>query len=287
MRLGQTVGRMLAAAAATAGIAGAAWAAVPTPWRLDLQEPATQQAAMLVTFHDWLVVIITAITLFVLALLVYVMWRFRASRHPVPSRTTHNTVVEIVWTVVPVLVLVAIAIPSFRILYYLDRTEDAELTLKIIGRQWYWSYEYPDNGNFTFDSNLIPEGDLQPGQLRLLEVDNRVVLPVDTDVRLLFTASDVLHAWTVPAFGVKMDSVPGRTNETWMRINKEGIYYGQCSELCGVGHAYMPVAVEVVSKERFAQWAQEAQQRFAKVEGTPPQQLADASAGQNVTSRKD
>ena len=257
-------------------LATSAFGAVPRPWGLDFQDAATEQAARLHQFHNWLVIIITAIAFFVLILMVYVVLRFRASKNPVPSRTSHNTVVEVIWTVVPVIILVLIAIPSFKLLYWLDRTDEAEMTLKIIGRQWYWSYEYPDQGNFTFDSTMIPESEIKPNQYRLLEVDNRVVLPVGTNIRLLFTASDVLHAWAIPAFGVKMDNIPGRTNETWVRIEKEGVFYGQCSELCGVGHAYMPIAVEAVSKERFQQWATEAQQKFARLDG-PSQQLAQAA----------
>lgn len=257
-------------------LAPAAIGAVPRNWGLGFQEAATEQAQRLNDFHNMLVVIITAISFFVLALMVYVIIRFRASRNPVPTRTAHNTVVEVIWTVVPVIVLVLIAIPSFKLLYWLDRTDQAEMTLKIIGRQWYWSYEYPDQGNFTFDSTMIPEAEIKPGQYRLLEVDNRVVLPVGVNIRLLFTASDVLHAWTVPAFGVKMDSIPGRTNESWVRIAKEGVFYGQCSELCGVGHAYMPVAVEAVSRERFDAWVREARQRFARVD-QPEQRVAEAA----------
>ncbi len=262
---------LCAAAVATPALGG-----VPRPWGLGLQEPATTQAQQLNSFHDLLVVIITSITLFVLALLIYVVIRFRASRNPTPSRTAHNTLVEVIWTVVPVIILVVIAIPSFRLLYYLDRAHDPEMTLKIIGRQWYWTYEYPDHGNFAFDSTMIPDEEIQPGQHRLLEVDNRIVLPVDTDIRLLITASDVLHSWAVPAFAVKMDSIPGRTNETWIRIEREGVYYGQCSELCGVGHAYMPIAVEAVSKERFEEWVQEAQQKFARAEEPAPRVVTAA-----------
>src|SRR5690606_12848505 len=199
-----------------------------------------------------------------------------AKRNPEPSRTTHNTLVEVLWTVVPVVILVGIAIPSFKLLYYLDRVEEADMTIKVIGRQWYWTYEYPDHGNFAFDSNMIPEDQIQPGQLRLLEVDNRIVLPVDTNVRILVTASDVLHSFAVPAFGIKKDAVPGRINETWVRVDREGVYYGQCSELCGVNHAYMPIAVEVVSKERFAEWVEKAQAEFAQVEA--PQQPRIAAA---------
>jgi cytochrome c oxidase subunit 2 len=195
----------------------------------------------------------------------------------VPSRTTHHTLVEVVWTVVPVLILVVIAIPSLRILYYSDHVETADMTLKAIGHQWYWSYEYPDHGNFTFDALRKPDEELASGEPRLLATDLNVVLPVDTTIRLLITADDVLHAWAVPSFGVKRDAVPGRINETWVRIEREGVYYGQCSELCGRDHAFMPIAVEAVSKEKFQQWVSEAQSKFAKVDGTPAPALAAAA----------
>lgn len=270
---------LVAALALVGGVtlASGAIGAVPRNWGLGFQDAATDQAQRLHDFHNMLVVVITVIAFFVLALMVYVSMRFRASRNPIPTRTAHNTVIEVLWTVVPVVILVLIAIPSFKLLYYLDHTDNADMTLKIIGRQWYWSYEYPDQGNFTFDSTMVPETDIKPGQNRLLEVDNRIVLPVGKNVRLLFTASDVLHSWTIPAFGVKMDAVPGRTNESWVRIDREGVYYGQCSELCGVGHAYMPIAVEAVSKEKFDAWLAEAQKKFAKVE-EPERKLADAAA---------
>lgn len=275
MRVGKgwKISGAVASALAVSG-AGSALAAYPQPWEMMLQPAASSTAEQIADFHNMLLVIITLITLFVLGLLVYVMFRFSAKRNPEPTRTTHNTLVEVLWTVVPVIILVGIAVPSFKLLYYLDRTEEAEMTLKVIGRQWYWSYEYPDHGNFTFDSNMVPEDALEPGQLRLLEVDNRVVLPVDTNIRLLVTASDVLHSFAVPAFGVKKDAVPGRTNETWVRIDREGVYYGQCSELCGVNHAYMPIAIEAVSKERFAEWVQEAQAQFARIDAPEPRVAA-------------
>ena len=242
----------------------------PRPWQMGLQKAATPSMERIDALHDLLLVIITLICVLVLALLAYVMFRFNERRNPVPSKTAHNTVVEVIWTVVPVLILVGVAIPSFKLLYFTDRAADAEMTIKAIGRQWYWSYEYPDNGNFTFDALPVADEDLEPGGYRLLETDNRVVVPVDTTIRVLITGGDVLHAWAVPSFGVKMDAVPGRINETWIRIEREGVYYGQCSELCGVGHAYMPIAVEAVSKEEFARWVEEAQQNFARVDGAGP-----------------
>jgi cytochrome c oxidase subunit II len=252
---------------------------LPTPWKLGMQQGVTPVMADMETFHDLLMWIITLITIFVLALLVYVMIRFRASANPVPSKTSHNTLVEVLWTVVPILILIVIAVPSFKLLYFGDKTKDAELTIKAIGKQWYWSYEYPDNGNFTFDATMTAEADLKPGQPRLLETDNPVVVPVNTNVRLLVTAADVIHAWAMPAFGVKKDAVPGRLNETWFRAEREGTYYGQCSEICGANHAFMPIKVQVVSKEAYARWAEEAKQKFATVDGPSPR-LADARAAQ-------
>ena len=236
----------------------------PTAWQLNFQAAASPVAERIEDLHDLLLFITVAISAFVLALLAYVCIRYRADRHPVPSRRTHNTVLEIAWTAIPVLILVVIAIPSFKLLYFMDRAVNPEMTLKAVGHQWYWSYEYPDNGEFTFDAYMIADEDLQEGQLRLFDVDNRVVLPVETDVRLLTTATDVLHAWAVPALGVKLDAVPGRINETWLRINRPGIYYGQCSELCGAYHGFMPVMIEAVSKEEFDAWVQQAKEEFAR-----------------------
>jgi cytochrome c oxidase subunit 2 len=258
----------LAALAAIAG-GSVALADSPQPWEMGFQPSATPTMAQIDSLHDLLLIIITLIALFVLGLLAYVMWRFNEKRNPRPSKTAHNTVIEVLWTVAPVVILVIIAIPSFRLLYFADRTADAEMTLKAIGRQWYWSYEYPDHGNFTFDATMVADGDLQEGQLRLLETDNRVVVPVDTNVRLLVTGADVIHAFAIPSFGVKLDAVPGKVNETWFRVTREGVFYGQCSELCGVGHAYMPIVVEAVSTEKFQQWVTEAQTKFARVDGTP------------------
>jgi cytochrome c oxidase subunit 2 len=277
MRLATGVRFLIALVAALAGVSATAVAAAPEPWQLGLQPAATPVAEQLHELHNWLLVIITVITVFVLALLLYVIFRFRESRNPTPSKTTHNTLVEVLWTVIPIIILVGIAIPSFRLLYFADRTAEAEMTVKIIGHQWYWSYEYPDNGNFTFDALMIPDEEIQEGQLRQLETDTEVVLPIETNVRLLMTADDVIHSWTIPAFAVKLDAVPGRTNETWTRILREGVYYGQCSELCGVGHGYMPIKVRAVSKEAFAAWITEAQEKFARADGDAPSvELAQA-----------
>lgn len=240
---------------------------VPEPWQLNLMPAVTPVAEGIREFHDALLILISIITAFVMLLLLYVMVRFNARANPVPSKTAHNTLIEVIWTVVPVMILVGVAIPSFKLMYFADRTEEAEMTIKAVGHQWYWSYEYPDHGNFTFDALMIEDADLQPGQHRLLETDNRVVLPVNTKIRILITATDVIHAFAMPSFGLKLDAVPGRTNETWTEVTQEGVYYGQCSELCGVRHAYMPIAIEVVSKEAFAAWVAEAQAKFAKVDG--------------------
>jgi cytochrome c oxidase subunit 2 len=245
---------------------GAAVAAQPEPWQLGFQPPATPVMERIESFHHLLLWLITLISIFVLALLAYVCMRFRASRSTTPSRRTHHTLLEIAWTAVPVLILVVIAIPSFKLLYYADVIPEAELTIKAIGHQWYWSYEYPDNGDFTFDAYLAADADLEPGQLRLLTTDNRIVLPVDTNVHVLVTATDVLHAWAVPAFGVKIDAVPGRINEIWFRIEEPGIYYGQCSELCGDYHGFMPIMVEAVSKDEFEAWTEQAQEEFARAD---------------------
>lgn len=246
----------------------------PTPWQLGFQDSASPVKAQLNDFHTLLLVIIIGITLFVLALLVYVVVRFNAKRNPTPSKTSHNTLLEVLWTAVPVLVLIVIAVPSFKVLYFMDRAENAEMTLKVTGRQWYWDYEYPDHDAIAFSSYMIPDEEIKPGQKRLLEVDNRVVLPVGTNIRVLITGGDVIHSWAMPAFGVKTDAIPGRVNETWVRIDKEGVYYGQCSEICGTGHAFMPIAVEAVSKERFAQWVGEQKAAMNKTDGAAGAQVA-------------
>ena len=239
-----------------------AWASQPVPWQMTFQPAATPIMERVTAFNELVFWIIAVITLFVLGLLLVIIVRFRASANPEPSTTSHNTVLEVLWTVVPIIILIVIAIPSFKLLYYIDEVPESELTIKVIGHQWYWSYEYPDQ-EISFDSNMIPEDELKPGQIRLLEVDNRVVVPVATNVRILLTADDVIHAWTVPAFGIKFDTVPGRLAETWIHVREEGVYYGQCSELCGAAHSKMPIAVEAVSKAKFEAWLKEAKEKFA------------------------
>lgn len=258
--------RMTLAVLFIVGAAGAAFASVPEPWQMGLQPSASPGMTSIKEFHDQLLWIITFITIFVMALMAYVMVRFSAKRNPVPTKTTHNTVIEVLWTAVPVLILVAIAIPSFERLYFLDRTTDPDMTLKAIGKQWYWSYEYPDHGNFTFDAFMTPADELEDKNLRMMETDNYVVLPVGKKVRLLFTSDDVLHSWGVPSLGIKLDAVPGRLNETWVEIDEPGMYYGFCSELCGVNHSYMPIAIRAVSEDEFNAWVEGAKKEFARVD---------------------
>ncbi len=224
------------------------------PWQLGFQEAVTPVMRETDWFHNLLLVIIAAIVAFVTVLLAYVFWRFNENANPEPSRTTHHTLLEVAWTVIPVIILIVIAVPSFRLLYLQRDIPDADLTIKAIGSQWYWSYEYPDNGNISFDSVMVEDDELKPGQPRLLTVDENIVVPVNKVVRVIVTANDVIHAFAVPAFGIKIDAVPGRLNETWFKAEKTGVYYGQCSELCGLRHAYMPIAVEVVSQGEYEQW---------------------------------
>lgn len=227
----------------------------PEPNEIALQAAASPMKEKMIFFHDSLLMpIITGIVVFVMLLLLFIIVRFNKRANPVPSKTTHNTLLEVIWTLIPVLILVVIVIPSMKMLYYVDKTTESEMTLKITGNQWYWGYEYPDHGAISFVSNLVQEKDLKQGQPRLLATDNPVVLPVDTNIKLLVTAADVLHAWAIPAFGVKIDAMPGRLNETWVRIDKEGTFYGQCSEICGTGHGFMPIEVHAVSKQAFAEW---------------------------------
>lgn len=238
-----------------------------TPLQLGLHEPASPQMARLVDFHDnmliWMCVIISV---FVLGLLLWVVFRYNAKANPVPSRTTHSVPLEIIWTIVPVIILIIIAVPSFKHLFYLGKTPETEMTLKVTGYQWYWGYEYPDHEGLAFESRMIEDKNIDEskGQRRLLSTDNVVYLPTDTNIQIIVTAADVLHSFTVPAFGIKKDAVPGRLNETWVRIDKPGTYFGQCSEICGTGHAYMPIEVRAVPKEEFAAWIEKAKKEFAQ-----------------------
>jgi cytochrome c oxidase subunit 2 len=267
--------------------AGIAWAGVgqPSDWQIGPQEPVTPVADQVVGFHFFLLIVISVITAFVLALLVIVIVRFNARANPTPSRTTHNTFLEIAWTLLPVLILVAIAVPSFRLLFFQLNTPPSDLTVKVTGKQWFWSYSYPDNGKFEFDSLMLSEKerkartdkDPKADVPRLLAVDNELVVPVNKTVRVLVTGADVIHAFAVPSFGIKIDAIPGRLNETWFKAEREGMYYGQCSELCGKDHAFMPIAVRVVSEQAFTAWVEQAKKKYAREDG--PTNVA-AAAGE-------
>jgi cytochrome c oxidase subunit II len=264
--------RLFAAVVTIAMLAsGTAWAGLgqPTEWGLGLQQAASPVMEDIVWFHDYLLLgIITLIAAFVLALLIIIMVRFNASRNPTPTRTTHNTYLEVAWTAIPVVILVVIAVPSFKLLFKQLDLPPADLTVKATGNQWFWSYTYPDNGNFEFNSIMVPADKLTPGQLRLLAVDNEMVVPVNKVVRVQTIGADVIHSFAVPSFGIKIDSVPGRLNETWFQATREGVYYGQCSELCGRDHAFMPIAVRVVSEQAFAAWIEDAKKKYGAVPTT-------------------
>ncbi|NNJ75828.1 MAG: cytochrome c oxidase subunit II [Anderseniella sp.] len=248
---------VLGASLSAAPAAVAAGLGQPVDWQMNLQESASPVMTFITSFHNGLVILITIICLFVLGLLIWVCVKFNAKANPVPSRTTHNTLVEVVWTVVPILILIGIAIPSFRLLYFQRDFPAAEMTVKAIGNQWFWSYEYPEH-DVSFDQYLKTKEELKDGEPYLLATDTEVVVPVNKVVRVIVTANDVLHAWTIPSFGSKIDAVPGRLNETWFKAEKEGVFYGQCSELCGKDHAYMPITVRVVSEDEYAAWLEKA-----------------------------
>ncbi len=257
---------LCASSAAMALGGGAALADKPEPWQFGFQAAATPITERIHAFHNELLVVIFAIALFVFGLLIYVMVRFNHRSHPVPTRTTHNTVVEVLWTVVPVLILVTIAIPSFKLMYYMDRVPDSKMTIKVTGHQWYWEYSYPDNGNIDFNSNLLDQQHLQAGQERLLDVDNPLVIPVDTNIRVQVAGSDVIHSWFVPSFGVQEYAIIGRLNEAWMNVIHTGTYYGECNQICGVNHAFMPIKVVVVSQADFQKWLTEAKTKFSSLD---------------------
>jgi len=263
-------------AAGAAALAATGDTGQPHPWQLGMQLGATPVMDDIIWFHNLLLWIIAAVALFVLALLVIVIVRFNARANPTPSRTTHNTTVEVIWTVVPVLILVTIAVPSFRLLFYQLNTPKADVTVKATGKQWFWSYAYPDS-KFEFDSLMVQEKDLKAGQPRLLTVDNEMVVPVNKIVKVLTTGADVIHSFAVPSFGIKIDAIPGRINETWFKAEREGTYYGQCSELCGRDHAFMPIVVHVVSEQAYTAWLADAKKKYASSDdGAPPTAVAAA-----------
>jgi cytochrome c oxidase subunit 2 len=280
---------LVAAVVAAAGIAtfaGIAWADQPHPWQLGMQAPATPIKERIHHFHNALLIIIFLITVFVLGLLLVTIVRFSAKRHPVPTRTTHNPIIEILWTVVPVLILVGIAIPSFKLMYYMDEVPDAKMTIKVTGHQWYWSYEYPDQGKLTFDSNMIQDKDLKTGQERMLEVDNPLVVPVGTTIRVQVTGTDVIHSWFIPSFGVQEYAIIGRLNEAWMRVLEPGIYRGECNQICGINHAYMPIVIKAVAQADFDKWLGDAKKKFAAAPTEPTAAPADNGSGTVVAASK-
>ena len=243
--------------------ANAVFAAQPEPWQIGLQPAAGSIAEKATSLHNLLLIIITAISIFVLALLVYVCLRFRENANPVPSKTSHNTVIEILWTVVPVLILVVIAVPSFRLLYYMDQTKDTEMVVKVTGNQWYWNYEYPDE-QIGFDSYMIDEEDIAGDQIRLLSVDNEMVVPAGTRIKLLVAGNDVMHSFFVPSLAVQTYSIAGRINEVWIDVPEEPkVYYGQCNQICGVNHAYMPIVVRALPQDEYDAWLASAKEEFA------------------------
>jgi cytochrome c oxidase subunit 2 len=257
----------------------------PVQWGVGLQPAGGPVKESIHDFNTLVLWIIIAITIFVMVLLAYCMWRFREKANPTPSTTSHNTTLEIAWTVVPVLILVVIAIPSFRLIYYQDRARDADLTINVQGRQWYWNYTYPDHGNFAFDSRPIANEDLQPGQLRNLAVDEPLVIPVGANVRVLTTGQDVIHSFFVPSLGVQKYTIPGRTLETWFRADQAGVYYGQCNQICGVNHWFMPIMVQAVPAAEFEAWVEQARGRFAAADGTPPA-IAAAQPAEAATTQQ-
>lgn len=245
-------------------LASPALAQVPQNWQLGFQPPFSPTQRAIEDLHLLVLWLMAAVTIFVAALIVYVIWKFRASVNPKASRTSHHTALEVAWTVIPVLVLVLIAIPSFRVIYYQDRTTAADMTIKVVGHQWYWEYQYPDHDNVRFDSYMIQDSDLKAGQLRQLDVDNQVVLPAGKNVRILTTSADVIHSFFIPSLGVQRYAIPGRTIETWVRVDKSGTYYGQCNQVCGINHSAMPISVRALTEPEFAAWIAEAKTKFAE-----------------------
>ncbi len=280
-RLPAALTLLLAAAIMLAG--ADALANVPKPWEMGMQPAANELKARIIDLHNLVLIIITLITIFVGALLVWVMVRYNATRNPVPSTTSHNTTIEVLWTVIPVLILVVMAIPSFRLVYYLDHTPDPDMTIKVTAHQWYWEYGYPEAGELAIESRMIRDEDLKPGQLRLLEVDNQLVVPVGKKIRILTNSVDVIHSFFIPSLGVQRYAIPGRTIETWMTVDKPGVYYGQCNQICGVDHSRMPIAVKAVTQDEYKAWLGQAK-KAALTDPSQRRVLADAtgSTGQAI-----
>lgn len=271
---------LLGAALAASPAAADSAVGGPTPWGLGLQQAAGIVKERISSLHDFMLVVITLVTLLVIVLLSYVLIRFHASRNPTPSRTSHNTMIEVIWTVIPVLILVAIAVPSFRLLYFTDRARDPDMTVQVTAFQWAWSYEYPDQDGLTFESYMVQTDQLQPGQPRLLTVDNELVIPAGKTIRVLVTSRDVIHSLFVPSLGIQKYAIPGRTLETWFRVDRPGVYHGQCNQICGVNHAFMPIVVRAVPEAEFTTWVAEAKRRFANDATRPAAVVADAAGGE-------
>jgi cytochrome c oxidase subunit 2 len=251
----------------------------PRPWEMGMQRAGGPVKQAIIDLHDGVLVLITLITLFVAGLLAWVMWRYNAKRNPTPSQLSHNTFLEVAWTVIPILILVVMAIPSFRLVYYLDRTPDADLTIKVTAHQWYWEYNYPDKGNLDFSSYIVPDEQLKPGQLRLLTVDNDLVVPAGKNIRVLEASTDVIHSFFVPSLGVQRYAIPGRTIETWFRADKPGVYYGECNQICGTNHSRMPIVVHAVTPQEFDAWLVQAKTKFAAADGPATASAAAPPAG--------
>jgi len=273
-RLPAALTLLLAAAMMLSG--ADALANAPRPWEMGMQPAANELKARISDLHNLVLIIITLITIFVGALLVWVMVRYNATRNPVPSTTSHNTTIEVLWTVIPVLILVVIAIPSFRLVYYLDRTPDPDMTIKVTAHQWYWEYGYPEAGDLAIESRMIRDEDLKPGQLRLLEVDNQLVVPIGKKIRILTNSVDVIHSFFIPSLGVQRYAIPGRTIEAWMTIDKPGVYYGQCNQICGVDHSRMPISVKAVTDDEYKAWLGQAK-KAALTDPSQRRVLADAT----------
>jgi cytochrome c oxidase subunit 2 len=274
------IGALMVAALLAGGDVALAAFGQATPWQLGLQDSATPVMDYIAWFHDYLLIWISAISAFVLILLIIILVRFNAKANPTPTRVTHNTWLEVAWTVVPIFILLSIGVPSFKLLFLELNIPPADVTVKVTGKQWFWTYTYPDSGKFEFDSLMVQEKDLKPDQPRLLAVNNEMVVPVNKVVRVQVIGAEVIHSFAVPSFGVRIDAVPGRLNETWFKATREGTYYGQCSELCGRDHAFMPIAVRVVSDQAFKEWVDAANKRpdwkAAGVDAAAPTAVADA-----------
>lgn len=273
------LGRWLAVVPAACSLAGsAAWAQAPKPWQLGMQDPHSPVEAGIHGLNTLVTWLMLGVVVFVAGLLSFVLWKFNAKRHPVASRISHNTVLEVAWTVVPVLILVVIAIPSFKLVYFEDRTRDADLTIKVVGHQWLWEYQYPDSNNISFESRMVPDDEIKAGQIRRLSVDNPLVVPVGKNIRILTSGADVIHSFYIPSLGVQRYAIPGHTIETWMRIDKPDDYYGQCNQICGINHSQMPISIHAVTEADYKVWLEQAKTKFASDLGPGTQHFASATA---------